>query len=107
VPPHTGRGGWTWYTGSASWMYRLGIEKILGLNKIGNKLHISPCIPADWKEFEISYRFGKSIYRIKVNNSKPIKNGSQQISIDNKIISDAFILLKNDGNEHIVDVALE
>jgi len=58
VPPHTGR-GWTWYTGAASWMYRLGLEAILGLRRVGEALHIDPCIPRDWSGYELTYRTAK------------------------------------------------
>ena len=55
VPPHTGRGGWTWYTGSAGWMYRAGLESILGFQLSGDRLRIDPCVPRGWREFEITY----------------------------------------------------
>ena len=55
---HTGMGGWTWYTGSSGWMYRLGIEAILGISRVGNALKIDPCIPEDWPGFKVDYRFG-------------------------------------------------
>ena len=57
---HLGRGGWTWYTGSASWMYRIGLEAILGFKKEGNTLTIDPCVPVEWREFRIEYRHGRS-----------------------------------------------
>ena len=66
VAPYVGRGGWTWYTGSASWMYRLGIEMILGLQRTGEHLQINPSIPKDWTHYQINYRFGKSLYHILV-----------------------------------------
>ena len=63
-----GRGGWTWYTGSSSWYYQAGIEYILGLKIKDNMLSIEPCIPKDWKEYIIRYKYGESIYNIKVTN---------------------------------------
>ncbi len=66
VHPHTGRGGWTWYTGSASWMYRLVIESLLGLRLQANVLHFAPCLPADWTGFAVQYRFGTTLYSIEV-----------------------------------------
>jgi cellobiose phosphorylase len=66
VPPHTGRGGWTWYTGSAGWMYRLMIETLLGVNRQGSRLEIRPCIPIDWPGYEVRYRCGSALYRIAV-----------------------------------------
>ena len=68
VPPHTGRGGWTWYTGSAGWMYRAGLESILGFKLRGDRLRIDPCVPRWWRDFEITYRRGRTTYRIKVEN---------------------------------------
>src|SRR5687768_17618677 len=63
---HLGRGGWTWYTGSASWMYRVGLEAILGFRKEGDTLRIVPCVPRSWPEYTISYRYGASTYEIVV-----------------------------------------
>ena len=64
--PHTGRGGWSWYTGAAGWMYRAGLESILGLQVKGHDLSIKPCVPPDWSKFKIHYRFGKSLYTFEV-----------------------------------------
>ena len=65
---HLGRGGWTWYTGSASWLYRVGLEGILGFRKRGDELEVDPCVPSAWKEFSIDYRYGESVYAILVKN---------------------------------------
>jgi cyclic beta-1,2-glucan synthetase len=100
VAPYIGRGGWTWYTGSASWMYRLGTEMILGLQRVGDKLHINPCIPKDWPEYEITYRVGKSLYQICVKNQPDEKSGTKQITMDGKVLSDGFIPLSEDGKTH-------
>ncbi|MBO9668826.1 MAG: hypothetical protein J7501_18655, partial [Bdellovibrio sp.] len=70
VEPHTGRGGWSWYTGSASWFYRAGIESLLGFRLEGEKLHLEPRMPDAWRSFEISYRYKSSLYRITVKKSK-------------------------------------
>ena len=67
IPPHVGRGGWTWYTGSAGWMYRAGLEAILGVTREGAMLRIKPCIPDDWNEFEITTQFGSTRYEIKLS----------------------------------------
>ena len=75
VPPHTGRGGWTWYTGSASWMYRAGLESILGFKLRGERLLVDPCVPRWWRGFEITYRRGRTIYHIKVENPLAIHRG--------------------------------
>ena len=66
IPPHAGHGGWTWYTGSSAWMYRLGIEAILGITREGEHLRINPCIPQHWPGFTVNYRFGTAMYEIKV-----------------------------------------
>jgi len=66
MAPHVGRGGWTWYTGSAGWMYRAGLEAILGFTREGTKLRIKPCVPASWNEFEVTTRFGATRYEIKL-----------------------------------------
>ncbi len=64
VAPHVGRGGWTWYTGSAGWMYRAGLEAILGVTREGNKLRVKPCIREDWRGFEVAVQFGGTVYQI-------------------------------------------
>ena len=68
VAPHVGRGGWTWYTGSAGWMYRAGLESILGFQLQGSRLKMAPCIPANWPGFEIAFKFRSSTYEIAVEN---------------------------------------
>ncbi len=67
VAPHTGRGGWTWYTGSAGWMYRLIVESLLGLHRENDKLSVLPCVPNGWNEYKVHYRYGESVYHIVVN----------------------------------------
>ena len=67
-PPHAGRGGWSWYTGSAGWMYRAGLESILGLRRRGETFVIDPCIPSSWPEYRITWRFLDSRYEITVSN---------------------------------------
>jgi cyclic beta-1,2-glucan synthetase len=69
VSPHIGRGGWTWYTGSAGWMYRLIVESLLGLKLEGNRLRFVPCLPRDWKTFKVHYRFRETLYHITVRQS--------------------------------------
>ena len=108
VAPHIGRGGWTWYTGSAGWMYRLGIEAILGITKVGNSLTINPCIPHDWPGFKVDYRFGSSRYKISVENPSGINQGTLNghISLDGKILLDRLIPLVDDGQQHEVHVLM-
>ena len=66
VAPHMGRGGWTWYTGSAGWMHRAGLEAILGITREGNLLRVKPCVPKEWDEFEVTTQFGKTRYELKL-----------------------------------------
>ncbi len=66
APPHTGRGGWTWYTGAAGWMYRLTVETLLGLQLEVDHLRIAPCIPAHWESYKIHYRYRETVYHITV-----------------------------------------
>jgi cellobiose phosphorylase len=102
---HLGRGGWTWYTGSASWMYRVGLETILGFTKHGDSLTLEPCIPSAWREFSIDYRFGGSLYAISV-----VRRGRSsevnRVIVDGADRSDGTIPLVDDGKRHEVSVEL-
>ena len=106
VPPHTGRGGWTWYTGSSAWMYLLGIEAILGISRVGNALNINPCIPRDWPGFKVDYRFGNTHYKISVENPHNVNRGVWQVLLDGVPLSDGLIPLVDDGLLHKVRVVL-
>ena len=105
-PPFTRRGGWTWYTGSAAWMFRLGIEAILGFHKIGNSLQIDPVIPPEWDEFEIQYRFGKSTYFILVRNPDHVSRHVRTVQSDGKQIDPISIPLVDDGLIHRIEVTM-
>ena len=70
VAPHTGRGGWTWYTGSAGWMYRLIVESLLGLHLAANRLRITPCLPPNWSKFKIHYRYRETFYHISIEQQQ-------------------------------------
>jgi cyclic beta-1,2-glucan synthetase len=94
-----GRGGWTWYTGSASWMYRIGLEHILGFTKRGNTLRIDPRVPGSWSEYTIEYRHGGSVYAIKV-----VQNGEPGVTVDGRALDGNEIPLVDDGNRHEVVV---
>jgi cyclic beta-1,2-glucan synthetase len=105
--PHVGRGGWTWYTGAAGWLYRAGLEWILGFHKRGNSLSIDPCIPAEWKRFEIRFRHGASHYRIAVENPRGVCRGVSEVSVDGTAIPvPAVVPLTDDGMDHHVLVLL-
>jgi cyclic beta-1,2-glucan synthetase len=106
VPPHTGRGGWTWYTGSAGWMYRAAVEYILGFKLEGDRLRIDPCIPRAWREFEITYRRGKTIYRIKVENPHSLCRGIAEVKLDGVAQSGDEIALVDDGRTHEVRILM-
>ena len=104
--PYVRRGGWTWYTGSAAWMYRLGLEAILGFKKIGDTLHIDPVIPPAWNGFEIRYQFGESVYWIQVENPEHVTHNVLKITLDGKPLNNGSIPLVDDHNEHRAVVAL-
>jgi cyclic beta-1,2-glucan synthetase len=102
---HLGRGGWTWYTGSASWTYRIGLEAILGFTKRGETLEMDPCIPESWKEFQLVYRHGTTTYRIAVNNPDGVQRGVAQTLLDGTEV-DGPVNLADDGLIHDIIVTL-
>ena len=104
LAPHTGRGGWSWYSGSAGWMYRLLVESLLGLRLEGSELHLSPCLPADWPGFKIRYRYRATVYHIAVAQSA---NGSGSVVVDGLARPDKVIPLVDDLAEHQVVIALK
>ncbi len=103
---HVGRGGWTWYTGSAAWMYRIGVESILGVTRHGASLHLAPCIPSSWPRYEVTYRHGASRYRIVVENPEGLCGGVVRIEVDGTLSPGATIPLRDDGRDHRVRVVL-
>ncbi|WP_279230406.1 GH36-type glycosyl hydrolase domain-containing protein [Thermohalobacter berrensis] len=106
VSPHVGRGGWTWYTGAAGWMYTVGIEYILGFKKEGNKLIIDPCIPRDWLNYKIKYRYENTVYKIVVKNPNRVNKNVVKVILDGKELKEKYIPLVNDNKEHKVEVVL-
>jgi cyclic beta-1,2-glucan synthetase len=106
MPPHTGRGGWTWYSGSASWMYRLGVEMMLGITRKADRLQINPCIPKEWRAYEMDYRLDNTTYHIRVQNPRGVNRGVGQIVMDGRKLPDAKIPLLNDGQTHEIVVTL-
>ena len=106
VNPHIGRGGWSWYTGVSGWMYRVGIKDILGLKKKGDKLIIDPCIPKDWKEYKVSYRYLSTLYNITVKNPDGVNNMVKKIILDDKPILGKYIPLIDDKKDHKVEVIM-
>ncbi len=108
-PTHVGRGGWTWYTGSAAWMYRAGLEWILGFRLRGATLIIDPCVPKAWPGFSIAFKYRSAHYDITVANPKGVSRGVARISLDEQELqtSDGRILLADDAGHHRVEVVLE
>ena len=105
VAPHTGRGGWTWYTGSAGWMYRLIVESLLGLRLAADKLHFTPCLPVDWETFKLHYRYRDTVYHIEIRQT-PAADAGTKVSVDGVAQSDPTIHLVDDRQEHNVEVTL-
>jgi cellobiose phosphorylase len=108
VAPNTGRGGWTWYTGSAAWMYRLGLEGILGLRRAGAGLIIEPHVPAGWPGYDVTYRFGNATYRICVRNHSALDgDDTPGMTVDGEPVPGNRLALQDDGRVHQVRIALE
>jgi cyclic beta-1,2-glucan synthetase len=105
-PPYTGRGGWTWYTGSSGWFYRLGVEAILGFTIAGDYLVINPCIPEEWDGFEITYRHKKQTYHIKVQNPDHIQKGVRMVKLDGKPLDNGKIPLAEDKKDYEIIVIM-
>jgi cellobiose phosphorylase len=105
LSPHTGRGGWTWYTGSAGWMYRLIVESLLGLRLEVDKLHLAPCLPADWEAFKVHYRYRETVYHIDVLQTREDKTGAS-VTVDGVERHDKAIPLVDDRQEHSVEVRI-
>ncbi len=103
-PQHVGRGGWTWYTGSASWLYRIALEHMLGMQRRGDTLSIAPCIPREWKQYQITYRVGTTTYAITVENPNGVNRGVARIEVDGDAVE--AIRLRDDGATHRVTVVM-
>ena len=105
VAPHTGRGGWTWYTGSAGWMYRLIMESLLGLRLTAGRLHFAPCLPEDWQEFQMHYRYRETPYHITVRQASGTE-AAVSVIVDGVPQPELAIALMDDRMEHQVEVNL-
>jgi cyclic beta-1,2-glucan synthetase len=103
---HEGRGGWSWYTGSASWSYRVVLEGMLGFDKVGDRLRLDPCIPAAWPGFALDYRHGASTYAIDVQNPNGVSRGVSETNVDGVVARDEWIPLVDDGARHTVVITL-
>jgi cyclic beta-1,2-glucan synthetase len=105
--PHVGRGGWTWYTGSAAWMYRVSLEGVLGFRLTGNTLRIDPCIPHGWPGFTIVFRYRSTTYDIAVDNPDGVCRGVVAIRLDDAVLPiSAPIALVDDGARHRLHLTL-
>lgn len=100
----TGRGGWTWYTGSSSWFLGAGLEYILGLKIKNNVLKIEPCIPSKWKEYSIRYRYNTSIYNIKVLNPNGKENGVEKFILNGNEVEEKEVKLIDNGEFHNIEI---
>ena len=106
LSPHTGRGGWTWYTGSAAWMYRLIVESLLGLKLDVDKLRFAPCLPVKgWKTFKVHYRYRETVYHIIIEQTHDV-TGEMHVEVDGLDQQDKTIPLVDDHQEHTVEVII-
>jgi cellobiose phosphorylase len=106
APPHTGRGGWTWYTGSASWLYRVALEAILGFRREGNTLRFEPCVPPSWPRFELTYRHRSATYQIFVDNSAGTGRLVRSVELDGEPLPGFSVPLSDGAKTHKVRVEL-
>jgi cyclic beta-1,2-glucan synthetase len=109
VTPHTGRGGWTWYTGSAGWMYRLILESLLGVRLETDRLHIAPCLPAHWDGLKIHYRYRETVYHIAIVQTHAGTDevgGVTSLVVDGVEQHSQVIPLLDDRREHAVVVSM-
>ncbi|MBK5271217.1 MAG: cyclic beta 1-2 glucan synthetase, partial [Bacteroidia bacterium] len=104
LTPYAGRGGWTWYTGSAGWLYRLITESFLGLQREGNKLRVAPCIPAEWESYKIHYRYKNTVYHIIVWQKNSV--GETMMTLDAIEEKGTIITLADDAAEHTIEVTI-
>jgi cyclic beta-1,2-glucan synthetase len=106
--PHVGRGGWTWYTGSAGWMYRAGLEWLLGFRLRGAVLHLDPCIPRAWRGFEITFRYHAARYVITVENPSGVSRGIGSVELDGAPLppGQTSVALTDDAATHRIRVRL-
>jgi len=106
IHPHVGRGGWTWYTGASGWMYQAGLEGILGFKRQGEKLVLKPCIPSRWPGYRLTYSYQTTKYEIVVENPKGRMTGCERITLDDEVLLEPVISLKDDGQVHKVHLTL-
>jgi cyclic beta-1,2-glucan synthetase len=105
-PMHIGRGGWTWYTGSAGWMYQAAIQGLLGIRRHGSTLSVDPCIPAVWSQYSLHWRVGRTLYRFAISNPEHRCRGVGVAELDGVTVDANAIPLEDDGGEHEVTIVL-
>jgi cellobiose phosphorylase len=109
VAPHIGRGGWSWYTGSAGWMYRLIVESLLGLRLAADTLYVAPCLPADWQGFRLHYRYRETVYHVAVTQevvSDAAQAAAMHMTVDGVERPDQTIQLVDDRKDHAVEIRM-
>lgn len=105
VSPHIGRGGWTWYTGSSGWMYRLIVESLLGLAREDDRLTVTPCLPDEWNTYRMDYRYRDTLYRIEVTRAS-VSNSSNKVMLDGVVQAEGVIALVDDKQDHQVEISV-
>ena len=106
APGHVGRGGWTWYTGAAGWMYRVTLEQILGIRREGEWLLVNPCVPSGWADYQVTLRIPGAEYRVEVVNPQGTGRGVRSVELDGQTISDGRVRLEPQSGPHFVRVTL-
>jgi cellobiose phosphorylase len=106
VAPHIGRGGWTWYTGSAGWMYRLLIETLLGINIAGDRLRLAPRLPKNWTTCKIHYRYRQTVYHITMTPLVAEVADEDRLFLDGKELAGQTVPLLDDRREHNVELKI-
>ncbi|MNR76181.1 N,N'-diacetylchitobiose phosphorylase [compost metagenome] len=104
--PHVRRGGWTWYTGAAGWLYRAGVESILGLCVQADRLSLDPCLPHEWRSAKLHYRYGAAVYNITLQNPSGISKGVLRVELDGVVQPELFVRMQDDGAAHTVTVLM-
>jgi len=103
---HKGRGGWSWYTGAAAWMYRLIVESLLGIRLEAGTLHFRPAIPGSWDAFKVHYRYRESVHHITFRRGNGAVAGVSRVVVDGEVEPGTSLRLRDDGREHEVEVEL-
>ena len=103
---HIGRGGWTWYTGAAGWIYRVWLEEVLGFKRRGDQLLIDPVIPKDWPGFQLRYRYQNASYEVAIENPEHLCGGVALMELDGAVVPNEYITLQGDGQTHKIRILM-